>query len=123
LLNLAIFVYLGTVIPWSSFNEATLGLSYWRLIVIAILILLFRRLPIVMALLKVIPALKTRREGIFAGWFGPIGVAAIFYAQVAKENFSETDTAHAHARELIIPVTFFLIISSITVHGLSLDIR
>lgn len=74
MLNLAIFVYLGTVIPWSSFSEEALGLSYWRLIVIAILILLFRRLPIVMALLKVIPALKTRREGIFAGWFGPIGV-------------------------------------------------
>ncbi|PKK69357.1 hypothetical protein RhiirC2_748589, partial [Rhizophagus irregularis] len=119
LLNLAIFVYLGTVIPWSSFNEADLGLSYWRLIVVAILILLFRRLPIVMALLKVIPALKTRREGIFAGWFGPIGVAAIFYAQVAKDHFSETDT---HARELVIPVTFFLVISSITVHGLSVPL-
>ncbi|EXX51565.1 Nha1p [Rhizophagus irregularis DAOM 197198w] len=104
LLNLAIFVYLGTVIPWSSFNEADLGLSYWRLIVVAILILLFRRLPIVMALLKVIPALKTRREGIFAGWFGPIGVD------------------HAHARELVIPVTFFLVISSITVHGLSVPL-
>jgi NhaP-type Na+/H+ or K+/H+ antiporter len=74
LLNLAIFVYLGAVIPWSSFSETALGLSYWRLIVVAILILLFRRLPIVMALLKVIPALKTRREGIFTGWFGPIGV-------------------------------------------------
>ncbi|PKY41739.1 hypothetical protein RhiirA4_315068 [Rhizophagus irregularis] len=122
LLNLAIFVYLGTVIPWSSFNEADLGLSYWRLIVVAILILLFRRLPIVMALLKVIPALKTRREGIFAGWFGPIGVAAIFYAQVAKDHFSETDTDHAHARELVIPVTFFLVISSITVHGLSVPL-
>ncbi|RIA97144.1 Sodium/hydrogen exchanger family-domain-containing protein [Glomus cerebriforme] len=122
LLNLAIFVYLGTVIPWSSFNEATLGLSYWRLIVVATLILLFRRLPIVMALLKVIPALKTRREGIFTGWFGPIGVAAIFYAQVAKENFSETDAVHAHARELIIPVTFFLVISSITIHGLSVPL-
>ncbi|CAB5375536.1 unnamed protein product [Rhizophagus irregularis] len=93
LLNLAIFVYLGTVIPWSSFNEADLGLSYWRLI--------------------------TRREGIFAGWFGPIGVAAIFYAQVAKDHFSETDT---HARELVIPVTFFLVISSITVHGLSVPL-
>ncbi|RGB39058.1 Sodium/hydrogen exchanger family-domain-containing protein [Rhizophagus diaphanus] len=122
LLNLAIFVYLGTVIPWSSFNEADLGLSYWRLIVVAILILLFRRLPIVMALLKVIPALKTRREGIFAGWFGPIGVAAILYAQVAKDHFSETDTDHAHARELIVPVTFFLVISSITVHGLSVPL-
>ncbi|CAB4425698.1 unnamed protein product [Rhizophagus irregularis] len=96
LLNLAIFVYLGTVIPWSSFNEADLGLSYWRLI--------------------------TRREGIFAGWFGPIGVAAIFYAQVAKDHFSETDTDHAHARELVIPVTFFLVISSITVHGLSVPL-
>ncbi|GBC06035.1 hypothetical protein RclHR1_06580007 [Rhizophagus clarus] len=122
LLNLAIFVYLGTVIPWSSFNEVTLGLSYWRLIVVATLILLFRRLPIVMALLKVIPVLKTRREGIFTGWFGPIGVAAIFYAQVARENFSEADTAHTHVRDLVVPVSFFLVISSITIHGLSVPL-
>ncbi|CAI2181447.1 17172_t:CDS:10 [Funneliformis geosporum] len=115
LLNLAIFVYLGTIIPWSSFNNEVLGLSYWRLIVISVIILLFRRLPIVMACLKVIPALKTHREGIFAGWFGPIGVGAVFYAQVAKEQFAETDPA----RELILPVVFFLVISSITIHGLS----
>jgi sodium/hydrogen antiporter len=64
LLNLAVFVYLGTIMPWSSFNEDALGLSYWRLTSVAILILLFRRLPIVMAFFKIIPALKTRREGI-----------------------------------------------------------
>ncbi|CAG8499918.1 11164_t:CDS:10 [Funneliformis mosseae] len=115
LLNLAIFVYLGTIIPWTSFDNEVLGLSYWRLIVISIIILLFRRLPIVMACYKIIPAIKTHREGIFAGWFGPIGVGAVFYAQVAKEQFAETD----RVRELILPVVFFLVIASITIHGLS----
>ncbi|RIA94034.1 Cation/H+ exchanger [Glomus cerebriforme] len=122
LLNLVIFIYLGIVIPWSSFSEEALGLSYWRLIVVTILILLFRRLPIVMVFLKTIPTLKSRREGIFTGWFGPIGAATVFYAQVAKESLLETDAVHAHARELVVPVTYFLVISSITIYGLSVPL-
>ncbi|CAG8788541.1 10298_t:CDS:2, partial [Cetraspora pellucida] len=89
LLNLSIFIYIGAIMPWSSFNNSELGLSYWRLFVVSILILLFRRLPIVLILMKNIPPLKNFREGLYAGWFGPIGIGAIFYAALAKENGTE----------------------------------
>lgn len=79
--------------PWSDFGNAEIGLSAWRLVVLGILILLFRRLPWVLLLRKLIPDLVTWQEGefrhlgislhnadiievllaSFAGWFGPIG--------------------------------------------------
>jgi CPA1 family monovalent cation:H+ antiporter len=74
LLNLTYFVYLGTIIPWEQFNNTALGLSAWRLTIIAIFVILFRRIPIMMALKPLIPDIKTWREALFAGHFGPIGV-------------------------------------------------
>nr|CAG8440996.1 13660_t:CDS:10 [Entrophospora candida] len=110
LFNMTIFVFIGTAMPWSSYNDDYLGLSYWRLILMAIFILLFRRLPIVMALFKFMPAVKTTQEALFTGWFGPMGVSAVFYAQVAKETFTsynnelENPDANARVRDLIVPV-------------------
>ncbi|CAG8532925.1 720_t:CDS:10 [Gigaspora rosea] len=89
LLNLTVFIYIGAIVPWSSFNNGELGLSYWRLFIVSILILLFRRLPIVLMLMKNIPPLKNFREGLYAGWFGPIGIGAIFYADLAKRDGTE----------------------------------
>nr|CAG8640644.1 4731_t:CDS:10 [Entrophospora candida] len=110
LFNMTIFVFLGTVMPWSSYNDEYLGLSYWRLILMAIFILLFRRLPIVMALFKIMPTIKTTQEALFTGWFGPMGVSAVFYAQVAKETFSiyndeleNPDGPNTRVRDLIVP--------------------
>ncbi|CAG8699366.1 4665_t:CDS:10 [Acaulospora morrowiae] len=121
LLNLAVFAYIGAIIPFSSFTNDSLGLSYWRLAVMAILIILFRRLPIIMALMRKIPALKTYREGLFAGWFGPIGVGAIFYGELTKEALEKYD-AHSVAQEIVKPVVFFLVLSSIVVHGISIPL-
>lgn len=56
-------VYVGSTIPWSSLQDVTTEITVWRLIVCAVLILLLRRLPVVLALMKFIPAIKTYREG------------------------------------------------------------
>ncbi|KAI9243462.1 Cation/H+ exchanger, partial [Sporodiniella umbellata] len=50
MLNLSVFIYIGSIIPWSDFSNANLGLEPWRLVTIATLILLFRRLPIMLIL-------------------------------------------------------------------------
>lgn len=42
-----------------------------------LLVLVSRRLPFVLALAR--PLGLGRREAVFAGWFGPMGVSAIFY--------------------------------------------
>ena len=133
LLNLAYFVYLGSIIPWEQYNNIDIGLTPWRLTVIAIMVILFRRIPIMLALKPIIPDVKNWREALFAGHFGPIGVGAIFAAMLARAEL-ETDSTQPLAElpgpesenylivQLIWPVTTFLVISSILVHGSSIAV-
>jgi len=133
LINLAYFVYLGTIIPWEHYNNPALGTTPWRLVVIAIFVIFFRRIPIMMALKPVIPDIKTWREALFAGHFGPIGVGAIFVAILARAEL-ETDSTTPLASypdpsapnyvlvALIWPITTFLVIASIIVHGSSIAV-
>lgn len=78
LFNVAAFVFVGAWMPFDKFQDAELTLSVWRLIVIAILVLLLRRLPVMIALYKFIPDVKTFRESLFTGHFGPIGIGELF---------------------------------------------
>jgi len=133
LINLAYFVYLGTIIPWEQYNNPSLGTTPWRLVVIAIFVILFRRIPIMMALKPVIPDIKTWREALFAGHFGPIGVGAIFVAILARAELETESTTplasypdpgarNYNLVALIWPITTFLVISSIIVHGSSIAV-
>lgn len=67
LANCAMFIYLGATMPFDAWNNATLTLTPWRLVVLAISILCLRRLPTIFALQWWIPDIKTRREALFAG--------------------------------------------------------
>lgn len=133
LLNLSYFVYLGTIIPWEQFNNMDIGLSPWRLSVIAILVIFFRRIPVMLAFKPVIPDLKTWREALFAGHFGPIGVGAIFVAILARAELEsgstiplaelpDKDHEHYHLIAAVWPIVSFLVISSIIVHGSSVAV-
>lgn len=133
LLNLTYFVYLGTIIPWEQYNSGVQGLKVWRLVVIAVLVLFFRRLPIMLALKPFIPDVKTWREAMFAGHFGPIGVGAIFVAILARAELEHGEpvplaelppegTPYYTLIYLVWPITTFLVISSILVHGSSIAV-
>ncbi|KAI7658244.1 Na+/H+ antiporter, partial [Hortaea werneckii] len=135
LINLAFFVYFGTIIPWDQYNAGYLNLDVWRLVVIAILVLFFRRIPIMVALKPVIPDIKTWRESLFAGHFGPIGVGAIFVAILARGELEtryerttplaelpEEPFPHLNIIETIWPITTFLVITSIIIHGSSIAV-
>lgn len=74
LFNVAAFVFVGAWMPFNSFSDEVLSLSVWRLIVIGICVLLARRLPILIALYRWIPDVKTFREAVFSGHFGPMGI-------------------------------------------------
>ena len=74
LFNVASFVYVGAWMPFDSFGNETLTLSVGRLILIAFLVLTLKRLPIMIALYKFIPDVKTFREALFSGHFGPVGI-------------------------------------------------
>ncbi|KAF9274908.1 hypothetical protein BGZ68_000269, partial [Mortierella alpina] len=130
LLNLACFVYIGSSIPFSSFHDATLQLSIWRLVVLAVLILLLRRLPYVMMFKKMIPALATYREAAFAGWFGPIGVGAVYFSKVTASMTDPNnlgDNPHnvdrlLRVRSVIFPVVMFMVLSSVFIHGITVPL-
>lgn len=113
--------------PWESFKDESLGLEPWRLVVMAILILLFRRLPIVLLLKPVMPTIKTYREAFFSGWFGPMGVGAVFLSKIAKEEMKqvypivEGEELPVPIR-LVNPVVLFIVLSSVFVHGTTIPL-
>ncbi|KAJ3071939.1 hypothetical protein HDU98_004542 [Podochytrium sp. JEL0797] len=110
LLNLSFFVFIGALMPWHSFDSGENNLDFWRLALLALWVIFLRRLPVVMAMYKWIPALNNRNEAFFAGWFGPIGAGAIFYAHVAVVYFNFPASP-------MIPIVFFIVLTSVVVHG------
>jgi NhaP-type Na+/H+ or K+/H+ antiporter len=118
LLNVSVFMWYGVVCPWRSFVDNSV-IPIYRLVPLGILVLLFRRLPWVFALHKFIPQIEEVRQAIFVGFFGPVGVSAVFYLFIAVE-FLETMTADGHGSEdieklseTIRVVVWFLAICSI----------
>ncbi|KIL66850.1 hypothetical protein M378DRAFT_352484 [Amanita muscaria Koide BX008] len=126
LFNIAAFVFLGAWMPFNKFSDAALSLSVWRLIVVAILVLLLRRLPIMVLLYRWIPDVKNLREAVFSGHFGPIGVGAIFISTLATMTLEEANTANSQSEQaerladVIQPVVAFMVLCSIVIHGLSI---
>ncbi|KAJ7061635.1 Sodium/hydrogen exchanger family-domain-containing protein [Mycena amicta] len=126
LFNVASFVYIGAWMPFSQFSDPQgTTLQVWRLIVIAILVLLFRRLPAMIAFYRWIPDIKTFREAVFSGHFGPIGVGAVFISTLAAEvlhtsPLAEEDEQVALLLRTIQPICAFMVMCSIAVHGLSI---
>jgi NhaP-type Na+/H+ or K+/H+ antiporter len=84
LLNVTIFIWFGAVCPWAEFAHNNV-IPIYRLIFLGILVLLLRRLPIIYAMHKHIPQIEQKRQALFVGFFGPIGVSAIFYLYVSLE--------------------------------------
>lgn len=122
LFNIATFIYIGALIPWHDFVDAEIGLSIWRLIVLAICVLLTKRIPIILALWKFIPDIKTFREAIFCGHFGPMGVGAIFIATLGRTLMPEEvpdppESSNDVLALTIQPIVYFFVLCSIIIHG------
>ncbi|KAH8813534.1 Sodium/hydrogen exchanger family-domain-containing protein [Flagelloscypha sp. PMI_526] len=127
LFNIAAFIYVGAWMPFNDFQ--TDDLQVWRLVVLAICVLLIRRLPVVLALYKWIPDIKTFQEALFTGHFGPIGIGAVFISTLANEfihgyHRRPTDPYQTEQIEIlertIQPISAFLVLWSIAIHGLSI---
>ena len=92
LLNVTIFLWYGAVIPWGSFAHSDF-LPLYRLAPLGLLVLLLRRLPWVYAFHKTVHQITGHRQAVFVGFFGPIGVSAIFYLFITlafiKEHLSD----------------------------------
>ena len=138
LLNSAMFVYLGTIIPWYAFQPRTMtpDITPGNLVGFLVLVLLFRRLPIVLATYQWIPDIRTLGEALFCGHFGPMGLGGIFLAIEARavlENGSAIPDPHPPhygqpytpreiAVEAVWPLVCFMVFGSTLVHGLSVAV-
>lgn len=118
LLNLSIFIWFGAVCPWDSFVHNDI-IPIYRLIALGILILLFRRIPIIYLLHHQIRQIEEKQQALFAGFFGPIGVSAVFYLYISLEFLKQLtvegvvrDDA-ARLAEVMNVVIWFLAICSI----------
>lgn len=103
--TLPIFILLGLMIPWESW--LSLG---WKSILLVVAVLLVRRLPALLLLYRPISPLRNIWEAAFIGWFGPIGVAAIFYAGLCLRRTGI---------EEVWAVVSLMVCASIVVHGLT----
>lgn len=128
LLNFGGFMYIGTIMPWDKFNDPNgTGLTYARLIVLGILVLIFRRIPAILALYKLMPDVCANfKESLFMGYFGPIGAGAVFYLEHTRHHlFPELGNGDEEETNLIAaihPTVMWLVLFSIVVHGLSIPI-
>jgi NhaP-type Na+/H+ or K+/H+ antiporter len=102
---LPIFVLLGLTIPWEEWLE--LG---WAGLILALTVLLLRRLPAVLALKPLLGRVRGMRDALFLGWFGPIGVAALYYASLSVREAGVEEVWVAGS---------LIICASILIHGLS----
>ena len=97
LLNVAVFIWFGAVCPWDSFAHNNI-IPIYRLIFLGILVLLLRRPLIIFAMHKKIHQIEDVRQAGFVGFFGPIGVSAIFYLYVSLD-FLRNITVDGEVRE------------------------
>jgi sodium/hydrogen antiporter len=119
LLNLAIFMWFGAVCPWDLFAHNDI-IPIYRLIALGVLILLLRRLPVVLAMHRYIRQVEHFSQAAFLGFFGPIGVGAIFYLSICREFLLEEVLVDGEPREdaqrtadAAYIVVWFLVICSI----------
>lgn len=121
LLNVSVFMWFGAICPWYMFAHNNV-IPVYRLIPLGILVLLLRRLPIVFAMHKKIHQIEEPKQAIFVGFFGPIGVSAIFYLYISLEFLREVTVDGVQREdaailgEIITVVVWFLVICSIVRH-------
>lgn len=129
------FVEILTVILGYTFEAQSMtpSITPGRLVAFLVLVLAFRRLPIVLLLYRWIPDIRTFREALFCGHFGPMGLGAVFLSMEARgwlENESGTPdpypphygrpfTNREKAVYVVWPLVAFIVFGSTLVHGLS----
>ena len=78
--TLPFFMVLGAELPWADWVR--LG---WPGLAFAVSAATLRRLPWWVVCRPLMAPVRSPREALFLGWFGPVGTAAIYYALLAQQ--------------------------------------
>lgn len=97
---LPFFLVLGVMLPWSEWQQ--LG---WPVVLLALAVLVLRRLPVLFALMR--PLGVRAPDAAYLGWFGPVGVSALFYLTLEAARLG---AAH---HELLAAGTFIVVASTV----------
>lgn len=103
--SIPIFALLGTALPWHGWAE--MG---WRGPLLAVLLLLLRRPPVLLLLRPLLPSVRGKADALFLGWFGPVAVAAMYYATLMEHRLHEPRVWH---------VVSLVICASVVAHGMT----
>jgi sodium/hydrogen antiporter len=77
---------------------------------LALLMLILHRTPILFFIKPLVPNLKNILDVLFTGWFGPIGVTALYYVRLSMRQ---------NGTEELWPVVSLVICMSIVLHGIT----
>lgn len=105
LFTLPVFILFGLMIPLREWLE--LG---WAGVGLVLSVLLLRRLPVILLLRPFIPDWRSLPIAGLAGWFGPIGISALYYGLFIHR---ETGTGMAWV------AVSLLVAASLIVHGIT----
>ncbi|MCE8003012.1 cation:proton antiporter [Billgrantia ethanolica] len=105
LLTMPIFVLFGLIAPWAEWRA--LGPQG---VLLALLVLLLRRLPAILLLRPWLPAMRDLPITLVMGWFGPIGVSALYYA-----TFISSRTGY----DLAWTAGTLIVVASMLAHGMT----
>ncbi|CAM9017889.1 unnamed protein product [Wickerhamomyces anomalus] len=97
-----------------------------------LVIIFLRRIPAALLAKPFVPAIKTWKEALFVGHFGPVGVGGIFCSIITKDAIEKHLTqGEVPMREInssapyymvlrcIWPIVCFIVVTSIVIHGFS----
>jgi len=132
LMNWAFFIFFGSSINWEAFNNGYLVL--WRLFLVTALIFVFRRLPAVLVFRNWITPIRFFKESLYVGWFGPVGVGAMWYTSLAIQRLHiepfehevTTDGTTIKSENQLFNMYYysimFIVLCSIILHGITVPI-
>lgn len=103
--DLPIMILLGAAAPWSAWID--MG---WGAVAFVAGVLFLRRIPAWLLLRRGMPWARQLSENLFAGWFGPVGAAAMFYALEAQDMTG---------LDMLWPIVSLVAFASVVAHGIT----
>jgi NhaP-type Na+/H+ or K+/H+ antiporter len=101
---LPVFILVGAMLPWAGVAE--LG---WRGPALVVAVLALRRIPVLLLLRRRLGL--GGADALYIGWFGPVGVSAVFYLTLEADRLRVDET--------VVAAGMLIVAASTVAHGLT----